>query len=370
VKHTTFRFLVVLCALAPLGASTGIARELTFEERVQAQEAIERVYYSHQIGATRPFEEAVPREVLERKVRTYLKQTAALEQFWHTPITAEMLQAEIGRIIHSTRMPDRLREVFQAVGNDPFVIQECLARPTLVGHLTRNFFKSDTRIHGAVRAEAEALRVRILRGELSVYKAEEHRFIIHPGHDTMDVTEDSVARDPAVTDRRRLGISGAVRLNDSSNDVLGSAHTIPSEIGELVEEDEGFFFQVPLGEQEGEATTAVYSFPKIPWDSWWALHQAEFADSSVTPSATESSLVQSLAESVGNATLNCNPGDTWANGSLEGGPQPRSGHAKVWTGSLMLIWGGLVGNSESTNTGAKYDPLTDTWTQTSRIGAP
>jgi len=38
--------------------------------RVQAQEAIERVYYSHQIGAKRPFEQAVPRSVLEEKVRT------------------------------------------------------------------------------------------------------------------------------------------------------------------------------------------------------------------------------------------------------------------------------------------------------------
>jgi hypothetical protein len=30
------------------------ARDVTFEERVKAQEAIERVYYAHQIGATKP----------------------------------------------------------------------------------------------------------------------------------------------------------------------------------------------------------------------------------------------------------------------------------------------------------------------------
>ena len=34
------------------------ARELTFDQRVDAQEAIERVYYSHRIGTTRSFEEA------------------------------------------------------------------------------------------------------------------------------------------------------------------------------------------------------------------------------------------------------------------------------------------------------------------------
>ena len=41
-------------------ASRIAARDLTFEDRIKAQEAIERVYYAHQIGATRPFEEAVP----------------------------------------------------------------------------------------------------------------------------------------------------------------------------------------------------------------------------------------------------------------------------------------------------------------------
>ena len=43
------------------------ARDLSFEERVKAQEASDRVYYSHRIGTTKPFEEAVSRELLERK---------------------------------------------------------------------------------------------------------------------------------------------------------------------------------------------------------------------------------------------------------------------------------------------------------------
>src|SRR5437667_6972079 len=83
-------------------------RDLTFEDRVKAQEAIERVYYLHQIGATRPFEEAVPRELLERKVRSYLKGAELLDLFWHTPVTAESLRQELQRIARGTRMPNRL----------------------------------------------------------------------------------------------------------------------------------------------------------------------------------------------------------------------------------------------------------------------
>src|SRR5437867_2691180 len=97
--YMRLRFAFALC-LFPWFYLTGdtFARNLTFEDRVKAQEAIERVYYSHQIGATKPFEEAVPRWVLEQKVTTYLKESVALVEFWHTPVTAEMLRGEMERM--------------------------------------------------------------------------------------------------------------------------------------------------------------------------------------------------------------------------------------------------------------------------------
>ena len=89
--------------------------ELSFEERVDAQAAIERIYYSHQLGTTKAFEEAVPRHVLEEKVRRYLQQSVALEKFWETPITAEMLRREMERMAQGTRMPERLAEIYNAL---------------------------------------------------------------------------------------------------------------------------------------------------------------------------------------------------------------------------------------------------------------
>jgi len=66
--------------------------------------------------------------------------------------------------------------------------------------------------------------------------------------------------------------------------------------------------------------------------------------------------------------------DTWSAMGTVGAPSARFGHTAVWTGSKMIIWGG--GGVESGgadvyfNTGAMYDPLTDTWTPTSTVGAP
>ena len=143
-------------------------RALTLDQRVESQLAIDRVYYAHQTGATRPFDEVMPRSAVENKVRTYLKQSLALEQVWSTAITAEALHAEIERMARETRSPERLRELFAAVGNDPFLVQECIARPALVSRLTLSFFAHDETIQSAAREAAEALHEDLESGNLAV----------------------------------------------------------------------------------------------------------------------------------------------------------------------------------------------------------
>ena len=108
-------------------------RTLTFEERVAYQRAIEDVYWRHRIWPKerpdpKPSLDAVMSQAqLEKKVADYLRNSQALEEHWQRPITAEQLQAEMDRMAQHTRQPEVLRELFEALGNDPFVIAECLA---------------------------------------------------------------------------------------------------------------------------------------------------------------------------------------------------------------------------------------------------
>src|SRR5438128_2536141 len=112
-------------------------RTLTFAERVAYQRAIEEVYWRHRIW---PKERPDPKPSLdavmsnaqvEKKVADYLRKSQALEDYWQRPITAEQLQAEMDRMARHTKQPKVLRELFEALGNDPFVVAECLARPIL-----------------------------------------------------------------------------------------------------------------------------------------------------------------------------------------------------------------------------------------------
>jgi len=238
------------------------SRNLTFEERVNAQAAIESVYYRHQLGAKLPFRDAVPRAVLEAKVRNVLRQSAALASRFHTAVTDEMLERELARIAQGSRMPERLLELYAALDNDPFLVKECLARATLVDRLTHDFYESD-------RA-------------------------------------------------RRTG-------------------------------------------------------PGAAWDEWW---------DDVAPTL-DSELVSAVAERGGTLPLPaagrasdgpaCTANDTWDNGILDDMPEPRTGHSAVWTGSLMVVWGGRTNNNSGgygLDTGGRYDPATNTWAATTLVGAP
>lgn len=62
--------------------------------------------------------------------------------------------------------------------------------------------------------------------------------------------------------------------------------------------------------------------------------------------------------------------NTWTPTSTSGAPSARRFHTAVWTGSRMIVWGGMDAAHNRLNTGGVYDPATDTWKPTSTVGAP
>src|SRR6185295_12028482 len=53
----------------------------------------------------------------------------------------------------------------------------------------------------------------------------------------------------------------------------------------------------------------------------------------------------------------------WRRLNSDGAPSSRTVHSAVWTGREMLIWGGrYLPDYTFLQTGASYDPETDSWT--------
>jgi len=62
--------------------------------------------------------------------------------------------------------------------------------------------------------------------------------------------------------------------------------------------------------------------------------------------------------------------NSWTAISSDGAPEGRYFHSAVWTGSKMIVWGGTLTGSNNTNTGGIYDLKTNSWSPMSTINAP
>ena len=61
--------------------------------------------------------------------------------------------------------------------------------------------------------------------------------------------------------------------------------------------------------------------------------------------------------------------DSWTATSTTNAPDPRALHTAVWSGGEMIVWGGYDGLNDL-NTGGRYNPSTNSWTATSNTNHP
>ena len=126
--------------------------------------ALERVYHDHRTGTKRPFEEVMPRALIESLTRQELRKEAALRKTYLEAITPAMLAAEVERINSTTRAPEILAELKHALGDDAERFARSMARPILVERELRRHFDNDDKLHAEQRHQAELARASLLAG--------------------------------------------------------------------------------------------------------------------------------------------------------------------------------------------------------------
>jgi N-acetylneuraminic acid mutarotase len=314
------------------------ASSLTFADRVAYQRAIEEVYWRHRIWPKenpdpKPSLDAVMSQAqLESKVEDYLRKSQALDDYWQRRITAEQLQAEMDRMAEHTQQPEVLHELFDALGNDPFVIAECLARPALAERLLT---------HEGI----EQLR----------QTSQTHNRIV-PGSATLILPVLSNAP-PGCTDNFWTATSNANAPADRFN------HTAVWTGTEMI---------VWGGTRDGLFNLNTGGRYRPSTDTWTDTSNAgaPFGRSGHTAvwTGTEMIIWGGNADNTGGRY---NPvTDSWTTTSTANAPAGRNSHTAVWTGSQMIVWGGVNFIGLTFNTGGKYNPSTNTWTPTSTANAP
>ena len=304
---------------------------------------------------------------LEKKVADYLRKSQALEDYWQRAITSEQLQAEMDRMAAHTRQPDVLREVFTALGDDPFMVAECLARPALAGRLLTSWYSHDERIHGELkqRVEADLLahptleQMKQLSGnysEIELVKADGGK------GEAINGTKSGLKLDGRKWDemvQKLAAIFGGCPV--AAGGSRGKAVTISDiktgVLSALQEDESCYYAAAVISKADDRLTIATVSRLKEPLESW--LNRAENRSGDPTSAGSFKYTLPTITEG------GCID-DTWRATNAE--PFGRFGHTAVWTGNEMIIWGGYA--DAFSNTGGRYTPGTDTWVPTSTNNAP
>jgi N-acetylneuraminic acid mutarotase len=355
-------------------AASKSPRTLTFAERVAYQRAIEDVYWRHRIWPKErpdpkpPLDAVISDAQLEKKVADYLRKSKALADYWHQPLTAEQLQAEMNRMAEHSKQPEVLRELFAALGNDPFVIAECLARPAAAERLLISWYAYDETIHGELAQRAEA--------QLQMHSSIEQMKETSGIYSEIELLRGDTARDKA-------GSSGGQRATLNSTEweqttqrlattftkhapksTADANESIPiGKLSALQEDETRYYATAVLNKTTGHLKVAAVAWLKEPLASW--LARAENGAPTATKVPNGNYTVPATLETVGSCTDN-----TWT--ATSGPPDGRVGHTAVWTGSEMIVWGGntYAYPYNSFNNGGRYNPATDNWTTTSTTNAP
>jgi hypothetical protein len=338
-------------------------RTLMFAERVAYQRAIEEAYWRHRIWPKerkdpKPSLDAVMSQAqLEKKVTDYLRNSQALTDYWQRPITAGQLQAEMDRMAQHTKQPEVLRELFEALSNDPFLIAECLARPALADRLLANWYAYNQTLYekrGLSKENVSWLK-EPLESWLAIAEAEVRNTIAAPMRNY---------RLPHTSE----GVGSCI--DDTWTATTGPPngrydHTAVWTGTEMI---------IWGGGAVGMNTGGRYN-PIT--DTWIATSttNAPSARSSHTAVWTGTEMIVWGGEvnypTVINTGGRYNPDtDSWTPTSATNAPTARVNHAAVWTGTEMIIWGGWDGLNTFFDTGGRYNPNMDTWTATSTTNTP
>jgi N-acetylneuraminic acid mutarotase len=336
---------------APAKAGHPAGAGLTFAERIAYQRAIEDVYWRHRIWPRNrgerpdpkpPLDAVMSQAQLEKKVTDYLRKSQALQDYWQRPMTSDQLQAEMNRMAKHTRQPEVLRELFQALGNDPLVIAECLARPIL----------------------AE----RLFTSALARQKA------------TLAVSQSANSREAGRVQFRGYTlptITMPLKEEGTCDDAWGATSTSNAPIARYAHSTVWTGIEMIVwGGFDGQMTFFNTGGRYIPsTDSWEATNITNAPSARGSHSAVwtgDQMIVWGGLDSGGYLDTGgrYNPGsDSWIATSTTNAPQAREIHTAVWTGTEMIVWGGFSVTG-TVNTGGKYNPSTDSWTATTTTGAP
>ncbi len=379
-------------------------RTLTRAEVAAGMAALERVRNRHRLGSEDHFERRFPLETWVERSREMARKTDCLASRFGVVVDDAALSRALHRVLSSTQDAAMLEEMLDALGRDPVLIKECLIRPLLVERLLVERVAWDPEIQAEPRWRARSLAAEL--GSDPFVVADQFsprwsrvRYGLEPDPDPAVVQVEvgvlaELARESRASDGTAVRKEGsdAITLRVGRPCGVGCVDALVALVDKV---DPGGWWEAHRGSYSAELPPAWHALPEAAphvagpgWartgrdpdpihGSWWVrdLPPEARTHHSTVWTGNEMIVWGGIADSHLGSGARYEPAtDTWIATSRVGAPSPRARHTAVWTGSEMIVWGGFDWSGDPggscLDSGARYDPASDTWTPVSMDGTP
>ena len=310
---------------------------------------------------TRP--EIISDEYIANKVKKSIQMEVALFELSGISINQKMLQADLDRMIKNTKQPEKLKSLFEALNNNPNTIAECISRPYLVTSEMRDYFIKTEKSQAKQSFDEWWLSTKTNLKKRSINR------LIAP-----------------------LTLSKIISVKGSSNNIEANTWKqiattpLPNE-PEARARHVAYWTGTEMLIWGGDTnysnffnTGGKYNPTTDSWETTSTLSAPERRTSQIIDwTGTEMIVWGGYSSIDGNITYynsgsKYNPfTNTWTEMSTINAATGRRRASSIWTGDNIIIWGGQNGNSSNIvdlNTGFKYNPISDSWTEINTINAP
>ncbi len=361
-----FRMVVVALVLGMLAGGTALeATELTVADRAAGLAAVAMLRHHARTGTPDvDFAQRYPMEVWRHEAHDIAVVLDRVTARHGSAVVAAALDGELQRMMTASRAPHRLAAMRAALDDDPSMLRECLVAP-LVANRLEELIAQGPPSASVNREHSEhwewwvsSLAFENRQFHTAVWTGNE---MIVWGGRTADPLDTGGVYEPATDTWLPTSLVDAPAPR--------SSHTAIWADGEMI--------------VWGGSTGSGYHGDGGRYDpvtqSWSAMSATGAPEARAYHTAVwtgDEMIVWGGADTVSpkdNGGRYDPVADEWVEITMTDAPWPRFDHVMVWTGSEAIVWGGATNfgfPTNSTNTGSRYDPATDSWTATSTADCP
>lgn len=230
------------------------------------------------------FREYISDDVLMKRAEEPLRMSAALEDIYEDPITPDQLQAELEREATATKQPERLRELWASLGNDPALIAEVIARPILAENRLREHYSADEWFHGDLRQQIRKeisgltgpLQLKTLSGS---YHETEYRFV-EEGELINRATDSEREGIVNISPQRWSSYLHWIGKNVARGDVLRTSE-LTDAIGKFQESTDHYYLKAVVKVWDNAVRVGTMTWKKPSFSLWWETVRNDYPTTNV-----------------------------------------------------------------------------------------